>query len=47
MMAIGQLLELVPITSYVLNGLTFNTKDVKNSKLTVVEILNQIPIQSF
>ena len=35
-------LSLFFFTFLVLNGLTFNTKDLKKSKLAVVEILNQI-----
>ena len=35
-------LSLFFFTFLVLNGLTFNTMDLKKSKLAVVEILNQI-----
>ena len=40
-------LSLFLFTSLVLNGLPFNTKDVKKSKFTVVEILDKIPIKSY
>ena len=39
-------LSLFLFTFLVLNGLLFNTNNVKKSKFTAVEILNQIRIKS-